>query len=181
LKFFQQTPAVDRQNFNRISTAVEINRFNRTSTEAWNVWRRCEGLAGKATAVRACNSRLQEGGLYVELFITDHTHTESIWKRSEEHLPCKFKHTISDFCMWLPSISCVLGSQFIEHDLHVIVSIGCERDRKDTKSYAGSQQNTPCINSEKGDTLAQSAVGLPHHRHQLHKVCVWYDRSVMCL
>ena len=62
-----------------------------------------------------------------------------------------------------------VGSQSIEHDLHVIVSIGCERDRKDTKSYAGSQQNTPCINSEKGDTLAQSAVGLPHQtdRHQL--------------
>jgi hypothetical protein len=34
LKKFQHIPAVDRQNFNRISTAVEINRFNRTSTEA---------------------------------------------------------------------------------------------------------------------------------------------------
>jgi len=34
LKRFQQIPAVDRQNFNCISTAVEINRFNRTSTEA---------------------------------------------------------------------------------------------------------------------------------------------------
>jgi hypothetical protein len=30
----QPTPSVDRQNFNRISTVVEINRFNRTSTEA---------------------------------------------------------------------------------------------------------------------------------------------------
>jgi hypothetical protein len=34
LKYFNTTPAVDRQNFNRISTVVEINRFNRTSTEA---------------------------------------------------------------------------------------------------------------------------------------------------
>jgi len=29
-----------------------------------------------------------------------------------------------------------VGSQSIEHDLHVIVSIGCERDRKDKKNYA---------------------------------------------
>ena len=84
LERFQQIPAVDRQNFNRISTAVEINRFNRTSTEAWNVWRSCM-VPGNDVGLFALT--IEHFSVPPKSFIQD-TFCMSLWKL--QCTTCKF-------------------------------------------------------------------------------------------